>query len=66
MVAELRKRDFAIRTTVIVGFPGETDADFEQLLDFVRSAEFDRLGAFRYSREDGRAPARSTARSPKR
>jgi ribosomal protein S12 methylthiotransferase len=53
MVAGLRKRRFAIRTTVIVGFPGETDADFEQLLDFVRSTEFDRLGAFRYSQEEG-------------
>ena len=48
-----RKRGIAIRTTVIVGFPGETDDDFEQLLDFVQSAEFDRLGAFRYSREEG-------------
>ena len=40
-----------IRTTVMVGFPGETDADFEQLLAFIEQAEFDRLGAFVYSDE---------------
>jgi ribosomal protein S12 methylthiotransferase len=55
MIVGLRKRGIAIRTTVIVGFPGETDADFEGLLDLVRSAEFDRLGAFRYSKEEGSA-----------
>lgn len=53
MVSELRRRGIAIRTTVIVGFPGESDADFEQLLELVRETEFDRLGAFRYSREEG-------------
>jgi ribosomal protein S12 methylthiotransferase len=53
MVAGLRKRGIAIRTTVIVGFPGETEADFEELLDLVRETKFERLGAFRYSREDG-------------
>ena len=41
-----------IRTTVIVGFPGETDADFEELCEYVKEAEFDRLGAFTYSREE--------------
>ncbi|MBS3808687.1 MAG: 30S ribosomal protein S12 methylthiotransferase RimO [Desulfobacterales bacterium] len=39
----------ALRTTVLVGFPGETDADFEELLDFVEEVEFDHLGAFIYS-----------------
>jgi ribosomal protein S12 methylthiotransferase len=53
MIGGLKRRGIAIRTTVIVGFPGETDEDFEQLLDLVRSAEFDRLGAFRYSQEEG-------------
>ncbi len=43
----------ALRTTLMVGFPGETDADFAELLDFVRSARFERLGAFAYSEEDG-------------
>jgi len=44
-----------LRTTFIVGFPGETDADFETLCDFVREARFDRLGVFRYSDEEGTA-----------
>lgn len=50
--------DFAFRTTLIVGFPGETEADFEHLLQFVRAAEFDHIGVFRYSVEDG-TPAAS-------
>ena len=41
-----------IRTTAIVGFPGETDEDFNQLCDFVKESEFDRFGAFTYSREE--------------
>ena len=41
-----------IRTTVIVGFPGETEEDFEQLCEYVKEAKFDRLGAFTYSREE--------------
>jgi ribosomal protein S12 methylthiotransferase len=42
----------AIRTSMIVGFPGETDADFETLCQFVQAAQFDRLGVFSYSDED--------------
>ena len=42
----------AIRTSMIVGFPGETDADFETLCEFVKAAQFDRLGVFSYSDED--------------
>jgi len=42
----------AIRTSMIVGFPGETEADFETLCDFVKAAQFDRLGVFSYSDED--------------
>ena len=45
--------DLTIRTTFIVGFPGETDADFEELLEFMAEARFDRVGVFRYSREEG-------------
>ena len=42
-----------LRTTLIVGYPGETDAQFEELLDFVRQVRFQRLGAFMYSPEPG-------------
>ncbi|MEP6898978.1 MAG: 30S ribosomal protein S12 methylthiotransferase RimO [Rhodanobacter sp.] len=45
--------DLTIRSTFIVGFPGETDAEFELLLDFLREAELDRVGAFAYSPVDG-------------
>jgi ribosomal protein S12 methylthiotransferase len=47
--------ELTLRTTVIVGFPGETEADFEELCDFVRETRFDRLGCFRYSDEEGTA-----------
>jgi ribosomal protein S12 methylthiotransferase len=47
--------DLAIRSTFIVGFPGETDADFEILLDFLREARLDRVGCFTYSPVDGAA-----------
>lgn len=45
--------DIALRTTFITGFPGETGADHRQMVDFVKEIEFDRLGAFTYSREEG-------------
>ena len=45
--------DIAIRSTFIVGFPGETKAEFEELLDFVREGRFDRIGAFTYSPQAG-------------
>ncbi|MGH7816722.1 MAG: 30S ribosomal protein S12 methylthiotransferase RimO [Candidatus Binatia bacterium] len=47
-----------LRTSLIVGFPGETAADFEELLDFVEETEFERLGVFKYSEEEGTAAAR--------
>jgi len=47
-----------LRTSLIVGFPGETDADFEELLEFVEEAQFERLGVFKYSEEEGTAAAR--------
>ena len=43
----------ALRTTFIVGFPGETEASFQTLLDFIRETKFERLGVFAYSKEDG-------------
>ena len=42
-----------LRTTLMVGFPGETDEDFQELLDFVKWARFERMGAFAYSEEEG-------------
>jgi len=45
--------EIALRTTLIVGYPGETQDDFESLSDFVREMEFDRLGVFTYSEEEG-------------
>lgn len=45
--------DIAIRTTLLVGYPGETDEDFAELLDFVRKVRFERLGVFPYSEEEG-------------
>ena len=50
-----------LRTSLIVGFPGETDTDFSELLDFVEEAEFERLGVFKYSPEEGTAAARMGA-----
>ena len=47
--------DVAIRTTLIVGYPGETQEEFEELKDFVRQARFDRMGCFAYSPEEGTA-----------
>lgn len=54
MINKLRSKvpDIVIRTSLIVGFPGETDEDFDELQDFVTDAEFDRMGAFTYSREE--------------
>jgi len=47
------KPDISIRTSIIVGFPGETDEDFKYLYDMVEAIEFDRLGVFTYSEEEG-------------
>lgn len=54
LIAKIRARipDVAIRTSMIVGFPGETEEDFENLCAFVREMKFDRLGVFTYSREE--------------
>ena len=66
IIEKIRKHDpnAVIRTTVIVGFPGETKEDFNILLEFVKKARFDRLGAFEYSDEEdtqiGRASWRET------
>jgi ribosomal protein S12 methylthiotransferase len=54
-----------LRTTFVVGFPGETDADFAELLEFVRWARFDRVGVFRYSDEEGTAGFRLPNKVPR-
>jgi len=58
-VAQLRETlpDVALRTTFIVGYPGETEAEFQTLLDFVNEMRFDRVGVFTYSHETGTAAA---------
>lgn len=55
LIRKLRDRipGVALRTSLIVGFPGETAADFRELTDFLRETRFERLGAFTYSREEG-------------
>jgi ribosomal protein S12 methylthiotransferase len=50
--ARLKVPDLALRTTMLVGFPGETDQEFQQLCDFVREVRFERLGVFQYSHEE--------------
>jgi len=54
----------ALRTTFIVGFPGETEASFNALLDFIRETKFERLGVFAYSKEDGTRAGAMTGQIP--
>ena len=53
-----------LRTTFIVGFPGETDAEFAGLLDFIRRSRFERLGIFKYSQEEGSRAAKMPGQIP--
>jgi len=55
LIERVRKRvpNIAVRTTFITGFPGETEADFEELMAFIKNVEFDRVGVFTYSDEEG-------------
>ena len=55
LVAKIRERipNVSVRTSLIVGYPGETEAEFEDLYQFVKDVKFDRMGAFEYSREKG-------------
>ena len=55
LIQKIRKQipDATLRTSLIVGFPGETTQDFEELYEFVQKAKFDKMGAFMYSKEDG-------------
>jgi ribosomal protein S12 methylthiotransferase len=58
--------DVALRTTFIVGFPGETEPEFESLLEFIECTRFDRLGVFKYSREEGSRAANMPAQIDQR
>jgi ribosomal protein S12 methylthiotransferase len=58
--------DFALRTTCMVGFPGETRADFASLLRFIERVRFDRMGAFEFSPEEGTAAAGFPGQVPER
>lgn len=62
LVKKLRERipELVFRTTFIVGHPGETEADFQTLMEFVRDSRFERMGVFKYSTEDGTHAARRT------
>ena len=68
LIDRLRERvpGVAIRTHFIVGFPGETEEDFDQLLEYVRGAALDHVGCFAYSREDGTPAGRMTEQVPER
>jgi ribosomal protein S12 methylthiotransferase len=66
IIRRLRSRvdNLTLRTTFIVGFPGETDGEFEELLDFVAETGFDRAGAFKYSQEEGTPAGVMTGQVP--
>jgi len=68
LLARLRESipQLVLRTTMIVGFPGETEAQFQELVEFVRKQRFERLGVFEYSREPGTPAARLKDHLPRR
>jgi ribosomal protein S12 methylthiotransferase len=68
LLARIRSRipDVTLRTSFIVGFPGETDEQFGRLLDFVNEGHFERVGVFRYSREEGTSAAQLADQIPER
>jgi ribosomal protein S12 methylthiotransferase len=68
MIEKVRRNipDVTIRTSFIVGFPGETEKEFEELCDFVREAEFDWMGAFSYSDQEGAGAYQLESKLPER
>ena len=68
LIGKLRQRmpDLALRTSLITGFPGETEEEHRENLDFIRKIGFDRLGVFCYSREEGTAAYKMPGQVPKR
>lgn len=68
VLSKIKERipDVVVRTSLIVGFPGETEEDFEMLESFVKSFKFDRLGVFEYSREEDTPAAKMKGQIPKK
>ena len=68
LIGKVRKKikDVTIRTSVIVGFPGETEEEFDELLKFLKDTRFERLGAFVYSREEGSPAANFDGQVPEK
>src|SRR5438105_14308125 len=66
LIAKLRSGipGVALRTTFIVGFPGETETEFETLLDFIERTRFERVGIYKYSREEGSRAAKMPGQIP--
>ena len=66
LIANIRKAipDVSLRTSLIVGFPGETEEDFANLTEFVEDIQFDRLGVFTYSQEEDTPAARLPEQLP--
>jgi ribosomal protein S12 methylthiotransferase len=66
LITKIRRRlpEVALRTSVIVGFPGEGEAEFRKLLDFVKKVKFQHLGAFTYSPEEGTPAAKMRGQVP--
>lgn len=66
VISRLREKmpGIAIRTSVIVGFPGETEEEFNELLEFIETVKFDRLGVFTYSKEEGTPASKMPAQIP--
>lgn len=66
VIKELREKipDIALRTTLIAGFPGEAKEDFDEMVSFIKSMQFDRLGVFTYSKEDGTPAAKMKNQVP--
>ena len=60
LIEKIRNKipEVTLRTSLIVGFPGETNSEFEELLQFVKTAKFDKLGVFQYSKEEGTPAAK--------
>jgi len=68
LIAKIRARipGIILRTTFIVGFPGETEAYFEELLSFIRETKFERMGVFTYSHEEGTRAGSMAAQVPEK